>query len=537
MTVLPIVSRELRVASQRRGTYRTRLGAAVLALLFFCYLYLFTNWGDFDSNRLGLNILILLSSLAFVYSLLAGVIHTADCLSGERRQGTMGLLFLTRLRSHDVTAGKLAAHSLASLYSLTAVVPILGLSMLFGGVANHQFIHTALALFATLLLSLSVGMLTSSLFQEAKQSMTAAILILLLVTFACPLVENILRAKTSPLWQHTFLTAISPVILLTSSWSGINSSPFWPSFILILGVSTSAMIGATVMTARWQRGEEPTEAASLSAANVPTRRRRISAWVSRQTRRLPIPRIPFAIRHPFDRLVHRKPSGNRILWLLLGSCGLALTWLFFQKEQMYLVFGLYALLPLHIVLKILIAAEACRRIQDDRANGLLELLAITPEPVSVLPLAYTRTIRHYFAEPVSLLAVLNGLAIVGFYFNMIHARGGPNDSFLIPLLILGGGVALLFCDFYALIWMGLHYGLIYQRLNRSLFSALAILMTPSWLGILVIFAFGVGSIRQETAEWMITAWLLASLVYSLGLAQRSRQILRRSFHQQIQPSR
>lgn len=545
MTVLPIVNRELRVASQRRSTYRTRLGAAVLALLFFCYLYLFTNWGNFDSQRLGTNILGLLSSVSFVYCLLAGVIHTADCLSSEKRRGTMGLLFLTHLRSHDVTAGKFAAHSLAALYSLTAIIPILGLSMLFGGVTSQQFIHTTLALFDTLLLSLSLGMLTSSLFREAKQSMTAVILILLLVTFGCPLLEMVLRLSVSPLWQKTVLSAISPVVLLNSSWSGMNLTPFWPSFWLILSVSIGSMIGATVMTARWQRGEEPQEANSGSensgsearTARTTGRRQRSLAWLSQKTSCLPIPRIPFTIRHPFDRLVYRKGSGNRILWLLLGSCGLALTWMFFQKEQMYVVLGFYALLPLHIVIKILIAAETCRRIQDDRENGLLELLAITPEPVSILPLAYSRAIRHYFSEPVSVLALLNGLALIGFYVNMIRSSSGVDDSFSLVLLILGGGIAVLFCDFHALIWMGLHYGLVYQHLNRSLFSTLVFLMSPSWLGILIIFGLGVGGIRKETAEWMIAGWLLLSLVYSLALAQRSRRILRMSFHEQLQPSR
>src|SRR5256885_5281345 len=59
-----------------------------------------------------------LFGFAFVYCLFIGARLTADCLSEEKREGTLGLLFLTDLKGYDVVFGKLAATSVNSIYAL-----------------------------------------------------------------------------------------------------------------------------------------------------------------------------------------------------------------------------------------------------------------------------------------------------------------------------------------------------------------------------------------------------------------------------------
>jgi len=61
-----------------------------------------------------------LSGLAFACALLAGPVVIADCLCEEKREGTLGLLFLTNLKGHDVVLGKLFATSLPVFYSFVA---------------------------------------------------------------------------------------------------------------------------------------------------------------------------------------------------------------------------------------------------------------------------------------------------------------------------------------------------------------------------------------------------------------------------------
>ena len=46
----------------------------------------------------------LLTGIEFTFALLTGPFLTADCLSRERREGTLGFLFLTDLGGFDVVA-------------------------------------------------------------------------------------------------------------------------------------------------------------------------------------------------------------------------------------------------------------------------------------------------------------------------------------------------------------------------------------------------------------------------------------------------
>jgi ABC-type Na+ efflux pump permease subunit len=54
---------------------------------------------------------------------------TADCVSREKREGTLGLLFLTPLTVFDVIAGKAAIHVLRALTLFLAALPLLGLPL------------------------------------------------------------------------------------------------------------------------------------------------------------------------------------------------------------------------------------------------------------------------------------------------------------------------------------------------------------------------------------------------------------------------
>src|SRR5437660_12391720 len=132
MTFLPIVERELRVASRRRSTYWVRFFLALGALVL--WFFLFVSSGNSAVSPRGKMLFVALGFLALSFGLLAGMFLTANCLSEERREGTLGLLFLTPLRGYDVVLGKLMANSLPAIYGLLAVLPLLALPLLMGGV-------------------------------------------------------------------------------------------------------------------------------------------------------------------------------------------------------------------------------------------------------------------------------------------------------------------------------------------------------------------------------------------------------------------
>jgi len=114
MTFLPIVERELRVASRRRSTYWMRSLVALLATVLGVFLYAASV--RLPQRLIAQYTFLGLSVLALIYCLLSGRRFTADCLSGEKREGTLGLLFLTDLKGYDVVFGKLAATSLRGFY-------------------------------------------------------------------------------------------------------------------------------------------------------------------------------------------------------------------------------------------------------------------------------------------------------------------------------------------------------------------------------------------------------------------------------------
>src|SRR5687768_938527 len=99
MTFLPVVERELRAASRRRQTYWRRSLAALVTIGICVWVWLAMSGGAQHQRAQALFYTI--SGLTFAYSLLAGAGVTADCLSEEKREGTLGLLFLTDLKGYD----------------------------------------------------------------------------------------------------------------------------------------------------------------------------------------------------------------------------------------------------------------------------------------------------------------------------------------------------------------------------------------------------------------------------------------------------
>src|SRR5882762_4511324 len=144
MTFLPIVERELRVKARQKITHRFRLGGALIAMLLVMFM-LFMGAAFSSPQTMGQPTFHTLAWLAFSYCLFEGARNTADCLSEEKRAGTLGLLFLTDLKGYDVVLGKFMATSLNSFYGLLAIFPPLALPILLGGVTGSEFWRLALA--------------------------------------------------------------------------------------------------------------------------------------------------------------------------------------------------------------------------------------------------------------------------------------------------------------------------------------------------------------------------------------------------------
>ena len=89
MTLLPIVERELRVAARQRGTYWMRSGIALAVIGIGMFIYL-AGRGQAPAE-VSFWMFTWLAIIAGAFCLFSGARATADCLSEEKRDGTLGL--------------------------------------------------------------------------------------------------------------------------------------------------------------------------------------------------------------------------------------------------------------------------------------------------------------------------------------------------------------------------------------------------------------------------------------------------------------
>src|SRR5206468_1737190 len=81
---------------------------------------------------------------------------------------------LTDLKGYDVVLGKLAATSLDAFYGLIAILPVLAIPLLLGGVSIEEFWRMSLVLTNALFFSLAAGIFVSSMSRGPRKAMAGA---------------------------------------------------------------------------------------------------------------------------------------------------------------------------------------------------------------------------------------------------------------------------------------------------------------------------------------------------------------------------
>jgi len=123
-----ILDRELKIAARQKSTRISRtLAPFLLATIWFIVCW---TGSVRSAQQLGFQTLIATSILALAGALFAGAFLTADSISSEKREGTLGLLFLTHLRPADVILGKFFSTFTQAFYVLLAIFPVLALPLM-----------------------------------------------------------------------------------------------------------------------------------------------------------------------------------------------------------------------------------------------------------------------------------------------------------------------------------------------------------------------------------------------------------------------
>ena len=110
----------------------------------------------------GRGLFTLLNHLVIAMIWLLAPVLTADCISRERREGTLGLLFLTPLSSLDVVIGKVFAHAFRAFTVVWVAIPVLTVPIVLGGLTGWDVLRMLLLHLSVLGLSLAAGLLASS---------------------------------------------------------------------------------------------------------------------------------------------------------------------------------------------------------------------------------------------------------------------------------------------------------------------------------------------------------------------------------------
>lgn len=519
MTLLPVVERELRVASRRRATHWMRFLAA-LAVVGIGFIILVGSGHRVAPHQLSRTVLHATGLVGFGFCLLAGTFLTADCLGVERREGTLGLLFLTDLRGHDVVLGKLAASSAVAVYAMLAILPVLGLPLLMGGVSPGEFGRLCLALVVTLMLSLGSGLLVSAVCRESRTAMVVSFGIMVALTGGLFLVGWIGWALTERSFMSE-LMVFSPLgAYMEAFGSGSTAlSRYWQSVWILSSLAVGMVAAASwLLPRRWRD----------STAERPWSRARSEPALGR-ARGIALERNPFGWLAGRDLFPHPWLRGMLVLlfggWLgcMVASYASQRPW-----RDVWLVTCLFMAFGLHLLMKGLVAVQASRRLSEDRASGALELLLATPlRPEQILEGQWL-VLRRQFGGWLGLVVGLNLLLLLRFILPgalTISSR----DTFMFSCFLLGGTV-LVCTDFLALGWTGMALGLRGQRHPRAVLGTLLRVILPPWVALFLFIFLSVGAraSRQDVTAFYIV-WWLGSLVLSLVLARWHRQEITHKF--------
>lgn len=456
MNVLPLIHRELLVNSRKRATYWLRVGVTASALAVAAlYLISFERSGAITMISPGRWLFQVLVWLSFATAGLFGVFFAADAISEERRDGTLGLLFLTPLKGLDVVLGKLASSCLRSGFALLAALPVLALPLLLGGVTFTAYFRVACALAGTLVLSIALGLLVSAYCRESTRAIVVALVVMLALA-GLPIWIDLGILRGMP----TFEPVVSPVspgyaLYLAAQdrapklWTTLASQHAFAWFALLLAARRTARFGDTARPlprskpARWLAAEAPRGSQSRLRDRAPV------AWL-------------------VQRRV-RAPLVVALVVLIVFAGALAYESAQTQNATMF-VFSTNQYIPalFYLILLVWLAVLATRRTGDGRREGELELLLATPLTVAEVVQGHWRGLVRAFLGPAVILALMmTALSLVQISrametYAQVASSGTPMDTWpILTQMVVNAvfGTIGIFTTLAAVAWVGLWLGL------------------------------------------------------------------------------
>jgi ABC-type transport system involved in multi-copper enzyme maturation permease subunit len=381
MTVLPVIARELRASARQPFTYYLRVvGVTVLLLASL----LFGLHFGFEP-ALGRPLFGALHGTLFSAIWLLVPLLTADCISRERREGTLGLLFLTPLTGTDIVVAKGLVHGLRAITLWLAVLPVLTVPFLMGGVSWSQAALSALVNANAICWALAAGLLASAwskawLRALLVATLLACVFLLLLCAGAGWFLLHTVSAgrpgRFEISWDRSLAAGLYILASVSQDWSSYfmwssTGKMFWAfgriTLVSLLVLVAAVWVAGAKTRRSWQ--EEP-----------PSRR---VVWAQR-TFCTPVLWVSF-----FRRWMRRKLERNPIGWLEQRTwSGRLVTWGWLAvlisiysavlTDRQFLMNANGLQETMAWLLAGSMAMSAAGSFRRERDSGVLELLLVSP---------------------------------------------------------------------------------------------------------------------------------------------------------------
>jgi ABC-type transport system involved in multi-copper enzyme maturation permease subunit len=505
MSFLPIVQRELRAAARRKSTFRVRWWSALALMgvtLVLTGLAAVTRRG----GGLGGPVFNLVTWYIFGLCLLAGPVLTADALSAEKRDGTLGLLFLTNLKGYDVVLGKFIARSLNAFYGLLALLPVIALPVLLGGVTGGELWRMALALVNALFFSLTLGLCVSAFRHEAARAIGDTLGLIVLLVAGLPAVVSLAASAQSFAWVSAsrWITPYYPFYNATGYLAFSRVTDFWGS-LLGSHLAGWALLALASVVLPWTWKVPAVSNRGIQLRNWYRRGTKVGGGAAARAKLL---------------------SRNPVLWLSSGEMGIpwgawvvvatwgclvtVLSWTDPGALQST-VMGQYLAMPFGLLLKVLFAFQVCRFFTEGRRTGALELLLCTPLTDREIVRGHLLALWRAFRWPlVAFIIFLFAPAATQIIAAISHQSFTGTPPAVLEIFAKGVYCARMLADFAALCWFGMGLALTMKKpANATALTILFVLVLPAflcWLDFaadLVLIAWGVSRTQQDLRRMLV----------------------------------
>jgi hypothetical protein len=501
MNLLPVISREMRLIARQPRTYWMRSAVGLVVALSITGIIFAGFAGMMAPGVAGRQVFLALSGIGYVLVLCSGALNTADCLSEEKREGTLGLLLLTSLRAGDVIAAKLISRGGTTAYFLLACVPPLGLTLFVGGVTGLDFMRMAAALLCGLIFAMSLGMLISALSFRERPAMLAAVLCVMGSGLGLPLVGYAVMQAAGKSEIHPVFVLLNPsgAVLLAATFPSVPGNFLSALGMPLLISGICLVLAGGILPGITRENPAGTGPAAGKRRQVKDARLRRKAAALMEIN-------PILGLRARCRRAWRVP----LFFLLLGSLWVA-GWSSFGPVWLSVPALLCAMFVLELALLFLAAFEASRPAVEERRSGVMELLLTTPLGEEGVLKGNLWALKRHLSGPLAVVLLLHA-SLIAVAWNGISIAERFALCISAALLLLK-----LFADLYLVSWMGVWRGLTSRSAARALSETLVNAVLFPWL----VFLCSVGVIALASQGRALASpeqWVLGGLWLALLMA-------------------